>query len=289
MRFSADCVPCLLNRVVYEVDLVAPERRDEAIKHALQLIADGYPHGVNSAKLATKVHEAVYRSIGSEDPYLDLKERSNRAAKSMLAEADAFVKKAKDPLQAACQVAITGNVMDFGIKVGMDTPEAFGRSFKDLLNEGLQINDVPRLYAILEKAENVVYLTDNAGEIVLDRFLVQQIQAIGPEVIGVVKGRPILTDATEKDLKETGMDQVFNAWTTTDQFAVGVDLERMEEDLSKRIVGADLVVAKGMANFEALSDEPLVRPIAYLLRAKCRPVAEAIGAKKDWNVVKVVE
>jgi uncharacterized protein with ATP-grasp and redox domains len=288
MRFSADCVPCLLGRVIYETDLVVPSKRAEAVSVALDLIGPGFRTGENSAKLATRVHERVYDVIGSKDPYLDLKRRSNTAAERMLPRAREFVEGHGDPLRAACLASIAGNVLDFGIDVGMDGPEQFGAKFDQVVGQGIGLDQVDRFRTLLDGASNVVFLTDNAGEIVLDRLLVEQIQYMGVRVHGVVKGEPILTDATVDDLNETGMDKVFDSWSTTGQFAVGIDLDRIPLELRQLLRQADLIIAKGMANFESLSEEGL-RPVAYMLRAKCRPVAEAIGARKDDNVVKVEE
>jgi len=288
MRFSADCVPCLLGRVIYETDLVAPSMRAEAVNVALDLIGPGFHVGENSAKLATRVHARVYDVIGSKDPYLDLKRRSNLAAEQMLPMARKFVEAHGDPLRAACLASIAGNVLDFGIDIGMDGPEQFGAKFEQVVGQGIGLDQVDRFRTLLEGASNVVFLTDNAGEVVLDRLLVEQIQYMGVRVHGVVKGEPILTDATADDLKDTGMDRVFDSWSTTGQFAVGIDLDRIPEELEQALRKADLIIAKGMANFESLSEDGL-RPVVYMLRAKCRPVAEAIGARKDDNVVKVVE
>ena len=288
MRFSADCVPCLLGRVIYETDLVVPSKRAEAVNVALDLIGPGFRTGENSAKLATRVHARVYDVIGSKDPYLDLKRRSNIAAERMLPRARQFVEGQGDPLRAACLASIAGNVLDFGIDVGMDGPEQFGAKFDQVVGQGIGLDQVDRFRTLLEGASNVVFLTDNAGEIVLDRLLVEQIQYMGVRVHGVVKGEPILTDATVDDLNDTGMDKVFDSWSTTGQFAVGIDLDRIPMELKQVLRRADFIIAKGMANFESLSEESL-RPVVYMLRAKCRPVAEAIGARKDDNVVKVVE
>jgi len=287
MRFSADCVPCLLNRVIYQTDLVDPSRRDVAVAEALKIIAEGYPKGINSAKLASKVHKKAYEAAGSDDPYLDLKRRSNEAVSKVVPEAKAFIESSKDRLEAACIVAIAGNVMDFGIKVGMDGPEEFTKEFRSLIAQGLQVNDVGRLRELLRGAKRAHYLLDNCGELILDRFLVEEIRSMGIEVIGVVKGEPILTDVTAAELIATGMDKVFDSWTTTGVFAVGLDLDRVPS-LRRDLEASDLIISKGMANFEALSDDRLPK-VAFLLRAKCRPVAKAIGAEKDQNVVRVIE
>ncbi|HSV42269.1 MAG TPA: ARMT1-like domain-containing protein [Methanomassiliicoccales archaeon] len=286
MKFAADCVPCLLTRVIYETDLIDPSRREEAVRGALSIIADGYPRGANSALLATKVHRRVYDIIGNDDPYLDLKRRSNDAAKAVLDKAERFVDRSEDRLEAACLVAIVGNIMDFGIDVGLEGPESFGRAFDEMLAQGIDVNEVHKMRAKVKAGSKVAYIVDNCGEIVLDRFLVQELQALGANVVGVVKGEAILTDATVEDLHQTGMIDVFDSHLDTGVFAVGLDLGRAP-GLASFLVNCDLIVSKGMANFEYLSDQGLP-DVIYLLRTKCRPVATAIGAEKGQNVVRMM-
>lgn len=286
MRFSADCVPCLLNRVLYEVELVAPEKAEEAMAAALEIMALNYRKGMNSAKLATQIHAAAYLISGSMDPYCDLKARSNEAALAVLDKARALMEAAPDRLEAACLAAIIGNVMDFGIDVGMEGPEALLDRFDALWAEGIQVNEVAALRHLIKRSKKVLYLMDNCGEVVLDRLLVEEIRKLGPEVVGIYKGEPILTDATAADMAVAGLDRSFDRLLSTGMFAVGIDMARASSELQMEMDSADLIISKGMANFESLSDEPY-RPVAFLLRTKCRPVAQAIGAAEGQNVVRV--
>jgi uncharacterized protein with ATP-grasp and redox domains len=288
MQMEADCIPCLLGRVLFETNLCTPEKKSEVMRECVKVLCVKYRHNVNSAVTATAVHRRAYDLLECMDPYADLKKRSNEVAGGLFEKAKAFVESAKDPLEAASLVAIAGNVLDFGIGAALETPEKLASEFDSLVYQGLAINDVPRMKGIIENAEDVVYLLDNCGEIVFDRLLVAELKWFGVRVVGVVKGEPILTDATEEDAASTGIDELFDEVLTTESFAVGIDLERIGELLRKELKNADLIVSKGMANFESLSDTDL-RPIAYLLRAKCLPVAKAIGAKKEDNVVKVYE
>jgi uncharacterized protein with ATP-grasp and redox domains len=184
-------------------------------------------------------------------------------------------------------VAIAGNVMDFGIG-GYEHPEELRHTFEALATQEPEPNDVGRLRELLAGAKEVVYLFDNCGEIILDLPLLHELKAMGLKVTGVVKGEPIITDATWEDLSASGADKVLDACLTTGMFAIGLDLERAPEDLKEAFSRADLVIAKGMANFEALSGSG-VRPIVHLMRSKCLPVSKAIGANKDRNVIKVFE
>lgn len=285
---DAECIPCLLGRVLFETNLCAPEKKVEVMRACVKVLSGRYRPGVNSAVTATAVHRKAYGLLACKDPYADLKKRSNEVAERIFVKARHFVERSKDPLEAASLVAIAGNVLDFGIGAALSNPERLADEFDTLIGQGLAVNDVPRMREILEKAENVVFLLDNCGEIVFDRLLVAELKWFGVRVVGVVKGKPILTDATREDARSTGIDKMFDEVLTTGSFAIGIDLTRIGKRLRKELKGADLVISKGMANFESLSDED-IRPIAYLLRAKCLPVARAIGANKEDNVVKVYE
>ncbi len=284
---APECVPCLLGRVLYEVELCDPRRCEAAMRDSLRVLKEGFVPGANSAEVATRVHHRAYQVAGSPDPYLDLKIKSQQVARDLLPKANFLIESSRDRLEAAALVAIAGNVMDFGI-AGLDDPTALSRQFDSLIRQGLDVNDLGRVREIIKGARRVLYLMDNCGEDVLDALLVQEIRAYGPKVIGVVKGEPILTDVTMLDAQRSGVLKEFDEVLTTGMFAVGLDTDRMGDRLRKEMQGADLIISKGMANFESLS-ETSFGPIAYLMRAKCRPVAEAVGAKRGDNVLRLVQ
>jgi uncharacterized protein with ATP-grasp and redox domains len=253
----------------------------------LRLVGELWEPGIRSATLATQVHRLCYDVLGVDDPYAALKAEANRVAFSLLPRAEELVERSEDRLKTACLVAIAGNVMDFGIG-GYERPEELRHLFEELVSQEPEPNDVEVLRTHLKDAKEVIYLFDNCGEIVLDLPLLKELKHMGLRITGVVKGEPIISDATWEDLSISGADKVLDESLTTGVFAVGLDLERAPEALRQALLRADLVIAKGMANFEALSGTE-VKPIAHLLRSKCRPVAEAIGARKDRNVIRVFD
>ncbi|MDH7508773.1 MAG: ARMT1-like domain-containing protein [Methanomassiliicoccales archaeon] len=287
MQMDAECVPCLLGRVLYETRLCAPDRKEEVMVECLKTLCEKFRIGANSADVATHVHRRAYDLL-CPDPYKDLKRKSNLTALSMFERARSYVYSANDKLKAACLCSIAGNVLDFGIRASVEGPELFSNAFDSIVAQGLDVDDTPRMKRILEGADSVVYLFDNCGEIVFDKLLIEQIKSFGAKVIGVVKGEPILTDATREDAVETSVASLVDDLDTTGMFAIGINVLRMSAELRNKFEKADLIVSKGMANFEALSDYAF-KPIAYILRAKCRPVARAIGARINDNVVRVVE
>jgi len=287
MDFSAECAPCLLRRILFQTRLVDPTREEDVMSSCLRLVAEEWRPGMNSAALATRVHRLSYDMLGVIDPYAELKAEANRVAASLLPRAEELVEGSPDRLKTAILVAIAGNVMDFGIG-GFESPEELRHTFESLVSQEPEPNDLGRLRELLHGAKEVLYLFDNCGEIVLDIPLLRELKAMGLKVTGVVKGEPIITDATWEDLSLSGADKVLDTCLTTGAFAIGLDLDRAPEALREAFKRADLVIAKGMANFEALSDTD-IRPIAHLLRSKCHPVSKAIGAKKDRNVIRVFE
>ncbi len=288
MDMTAQCVHCVLRRIQWETGIVAPSKEMEIMEVALQEIARGFKPGVNSAATATKVHKLVYDMLG-EDPYVKLKEHSTKVSLLLYPRARAYVEASEDQFRAATIAAIIGNVLDFGIDKKLDDLTYLEREFDELLKEELGIDDIEAIKGKLASAKKVAFLTDNCGEIVFDKLLVEQIRKFEniEEIVLVVKGAPILTDATPEDAEEVGLAQMFDRMITTEAFAVGLPIYDMPEELDTLLKEADIIVAKGMGNYESLTHTDY-KPVAYLMRTKCKPVAESAGAPLDRNVAKLV-
>jgi len=285
---TPECVPCLIRRVLFEAEEVDGPTTVEAVRNASEMLGELFGEGVCSATVATQVHRATYDILGTRDPYQALKRRSNEVGLDLYPAAERFVKASKNPLRDAFLCSIVGNVLDFGIGAGYDDPDKLKKEFRNLLSEGLGHDDTPRVEFILKKAEHVVYLGDNCGEIVLDRLALKELKKFDIDLTLVVKEEPILSDATKKDISRLGMEKLVDRIVEAPGFAVGLDLDSLSGPFGRMLRNADLIIAKGMANFESLSETDL-GPIAYLLRTKCSPVAKALGLKKDINAVKLIQ
>ena len=288
MQMSSECVPCLIRRVLFEAEESDPSRAKDAVRNAAMMLGELFGEGVCSATVATEVHRETYRLLGDDDPYSDLKRKSNEVVLELYPAAQRFVGSSKNRLRDAFLCAVVGNVLDFGIGTGYDHPSKLRKEFRNLLDEGFGHDDTPKVKAILRKAKKVVYLADNCGEVVLDRLALKEIKRLGPEVTFVVKEEPILTDATLADIKGLGIEDIVDEIAEAPGFAVGIDLGSLKGPFGRMLRDADLIIAKGMANFESLSETDIA-PIAYLLRTKCSPVAENMGLEKDINAVKLFE
>ncbi len=279
-------MPCLLKRILFEASLVEEDKRREVVEKALFILKDNFEEGSVSAEVATEVHGEVYNILGTDDPYSGLKKKSNRTAEELLPRAKEVIE--GGGLKDTMLVSIAGNILDFGYRDDLDSPDYLTREFQNILDEGLDHDDSGKMERLLEEGEDVVFFTDNAGEIVFDTLLLEKLKEYDVHLTVVVKKDPILTDATEEDALKYGIDEIADQLETTGGFAVGVDFGILPEKVKEKLERADLIIAKGMANWESFSETDY-SPIAFLTRTKCEPVADSMGVRYDKNVAKLFE
>lgn len=288
MRMTPECVPCLIRRVLFESEEVGGSRSVKAVKNAATMLGDLFGDDVCSATVATKVHRRTYDILATKDPYKALKKRANEVALDLYPTAQRFVEGSRNRLRDAFLASVVGNVLDFGLGLGFDEPSRLKEDFTSLLAQGLGHDDTPKIRRLLQKADNVVYLGDNCGEVVLDRLALKELKRFQVDLTFVVKEKAILTDATLDDIHGLGLEKIVDRLVEAPGFAVGIDLDSIRGDFGRLLGDADLIIAKGMGNFEALSETDLA-PVAYMLRTKCSPVASAMGLRKGINAVKLFE
>jgi len=285
MKIAPKCIPCLISRVLYESQLSTDDSKTQlkALDAAIRAICSmGFD--VPISVLSTQVHRAAYRALGDDDPYRDEKKLANETAFKLLHKVKEIVERSEDKFRKAVIAAIIGNTFDFGV-LGFEVDvENFERQVDAIYKHGLDIDDTDKIRKILD---NVVYIADNAGEIIYDGLLIEQIKKLGGNVTLVVRGGYILTDATIEDVWEFGLEKIADRVITTGTNAVGLNIEEASKELTEALPRASLIIAKGMANFEMLSEYSF-KPIAYLMMVKCTPVAEAVGARKGDIIAKLV-
>ncbi len=286
MEIHPECVPCLLKRGLFETSIVDEDKKREVIEEVLPILEENFEPGAVSAEVATKVHGKIYEILECDDPYLEMKKQSNANAEELLEKAKNILD--RDSLRDMILVSIVGNVLDFGYRDDIVSADYLLKEFENLLQEGLECDDTDKIEAILQKGEKVVFFTDNAGEIVFDTLLLKKIKDYDVHLTVVMKGAPILTDATIKDALKYDIDDIADQVDTTGGFAVGVDFDLLPEKVEQKLKEADLIIAKGMANWESFSESDY-SPIAFLTRSKCKPVSKTMGVPFDKNVAKLFE
>jgi uncharacterized protein with ATP-grasp and redox domains len=281
-----------LKRIIFEAEQSTNDTnlKSRTIRNACKILSDLYNPAESSASIATKVHKIAYETLSDDDPYKNLKRKSNEAALSLIPKVEKLIKESKDPLKISIICSIAGNNMDFGIEGASSHPDMLNEVFERAISDKLGYDDTKRMKNILKKSKNVVFFTDNCGEIVFDKILCREIKKFNPDVFLtiVVKGEPILSDATLKDVEELNFREVVDKVLTTECFAVGVDFEKLPLNLKVLLKQTDLIICKGMANYESFSETDY-KPIAYLLRTKCDAIANSMNLPININVVKLYE
>lgn len=258
------------------------------MKDACGILGTDLTPNICSAEIATRVHRRTYEILDCRDPYEEVKKIAMSVCLELYDKAKALINQSDDRLRTAVLCAIVGNVLDFGIAGGMSSPEELVASFDRIYSEGLGQDDTDNAKKYLKPEAKIVYLADNCGEIVFDKLLCAELKTFGISIIFVVKGEPILSDATVDEANQINMAEAVDKIITTGAYAVGFDVNKIPSELKDDLQNADLIISKGMANLEALS-ETNHRPIWYLLRTKCNPVAAAVGEPRNLNVAKLFE
>ncbi len=271
MKTFLDCIPCLIRQSLDSVRLVTDDAQihERVVREALQATSR-MDLSQPPAAMAQKVHRHIRELCGNEDPYRASKERFNRLALDLLPELRARVEAAQDPWNAAVRLAIAGNVIDLGVKTSL-SEEQIQASIDQSLNEPI-LGDTEELAAAVAQAGRILYLADNAGEIVFDRLLIERMPR--EKVTVAVKGAPVINDATMEDAEAAGVTRLVRV-IDNDSDAPGTLLDDCSEAFQRQFADADLIIAKGQGNYETLKESS--KRICFLLRVKCPVIARDIG------------
>jgi len=278
MRTYLECLPCLLRQAV-EASKMATD--DERLRHT---VVKAVLRELQSASLdarpvdiAPRIHALVRDIGGCEDPYRELKAESNKTALRAYPKAAQLAAAAPDPFLAAAKLAAAGNVADAAIGKVFD----FGAAIDKAMNRPFTIDHYADLQGALAQADHVLYLADNAGEIVFDRLLLERL--LPRRITLAVKGRPLLNDATVEDAESLGLRDLAALIPTGDGWP-RPDLAAASSDLRRAFREADVIIAKGQANYEALSES--ADGIFFLLLVKCETVARDLGVSVGDLILK---
>mgnify|MGYP005838416809 CR=1 FL=1 len=267
-----------------------PALRFRAMKEVIKLLNREFRPTVVPADIGTKRDRLIKRLTGNNDPYKRNKKMSNEKALKLLPYARKIVEAGytqQERFKKACLCAIVGNIMEFDIPGHKFSFKILTKSFREAAKD-LVVDDVDRAYELAKKARGVLFLADNAGEIVFDTLLVEQLKNMGLKVMYVVKGGPVINDATLEDVDFSGMNKLADNILTTGTDAVGLLKKEVSPDFLKVYDAAELVFAKGMGYAETLTEYNLTKPHFLLFRTKCNPVANYFCAPRDKNIAKLM-
>ena len=284
MKFDDRCIDCLLSRVTLECSLcnASEEKTRQVGETCAELLEELRDAPLLHPQIASAMHREAYGMLGTPDPFAALKEQSMEEALNVCR----IVRHELSGFRDLVLASIIGNTYDYGVK-GHTVTGDFLSYFRKEFVSGLAIDDTDRIRPLLSR---VVYFTDNCGEIVFDRLLLEYLHRTGSSITLAVRDAPILNDATRIEAQNLHLDRFVRSITTTGcGCELGVVLDCMPPELARAVDDCTLIIAKGMANYESLSEYSGLPPVAYLMAVKCEPIAEEVGVPRGSKVAMLRE
>jgi len=256
MQTYIDCYPCILRQAIEAARMAnaSPSQERKIVLETLDILKS-LPEGATPPAIGSQVHRAV---------------------REITPQLRKIIDSSKDRLEAAMRISIAGNIMDFGPNPDYDLWEVIEK----VLHQDIAVNDMRKLRAYLGRSEDILFLGDNAGEHVFDKLLIEQLPL---PVTYVVRGGPVLNDVTKADAVSIGLDQIAEVMDNGARVP-GTILSLCSSKFQKKFRAADLILAKGMGNYETLSE--VQAPIFFLLQVKCPIIGMDIGVPAGSTVIK---
>ena len=272
MHTYLECIPCFVRQAH---DALRQVTDDEALMHrALRRVlmaSSEFEMDLSPPEMAQTIHRIIREETGNSDPYAKIKAQSTAVALRLAEEARPLITGAIDPFKMALRFSIAGNIMDFALTSKWDQMN-LSTFLDDTRLQSLENEAVEPLREAARKAHTILILGDNAGEAVFDRLLIEQMP--NAKTTYAVKGAPIINDVTLKDALASGLDKVAELIDNGND-APGTILSLCPPAFKKRFDEADLVIAKGQANYETLSEAD--RNLFFLTQVKCPVIGRDIG------------
>jgi hypothetical protein len=271
------CADCF--RRGYERLLSKHQITDEVIEQAVrdQLEAHIEANSLSSPEMQQQLSRHFSRLTGIADPFAEEKRISNSQADSLYHEWKPKVKQAANPELLALRLAIAGNIMDYGAHQHFDLEQTINK----VLHADFAIDHSEKLLKEIKKAEKVLYLCDNAGEIYFDKLFIETLQH--PDLTAAVRGFPALNDVTFQDALQAGLHEVCKVIDNGSD-APSTILNDCSREFLQAFQQADLIISKGQGNLEGLlpaADERMY----FLLMAKCDVIADLLEVNKGDLIV----
>jgi len=272
MKLHLECVPCYVRQALDAVRMITDRKEiQEKILQESLILASDFSTEETGLLLQAKIQKMVRKAAGGNDPYKRVKQRFNNMCLEMVHDIKRTVAGSDDPFETSLRIALAGNIIDFGPKAVLNRSiikEAIERS----LTQRLSKEKILSFKQNIARASKILYIGDNAGEIVFDRIFIEGLPR--EKITYVVRGGPALNDVTLEDARMVKMTDTVRVITTGIDLPAAV-LPLCSSSFIREYNDSDLIISKGQGNYEALSDE--IKNIFFLLKIKCPVIAESLN------------
>jgi len=279
MKTALDCIHCFLRQALEAARFVTgdPRFHERVVREVIGTLGS-LDFSRSPVVAAQIIHRRLRELTGQADPYRAAKVRFNRLALELLPALETEVRISADPMEMVVRLAIAGNLIDLG--AGALDEDGVRRAIQVALSEPF-VGSVAEFRDAVSRAERILYLADNAGEIVFDRLLIERLPAGCVTV--AVRGGPVINDATVSDAYVAGLPGIAEVIDNGSD-APGTVLDDCSPAFRSIFEKADVVIAKGQGNFETLNDKPA--DVFFLFKVKCPVIASEVGLDVGTHVLK---
>ncbi len=274
-KLQPQCIPCILNRYIGKAPATATTKEKLAYMQGLLRLLSEVPEGMCAPEIIETITAHKHAMFGFIDDFAEVKSHFNQLMLEKEPLFAAHLQRAADPLKTALKFAMLGNYIDFGAldKVDEAKLDEIPRQANDMQVDAAEWAHFTQ---DLATARRLVYLTDNCGEIVMDKLLIKALSAAYPalHIDVIVRGGPVLNDATVEDARLVGLECVA-ALSDNGTSVAGNLLHKISPEAKGKLERADLIISKGQANFETLVDCGL--NIYYVFLCKCSVYSNRFG------------
>ena len=292
MRTHLNCASCIIDDLCGALQLVPLEEKikKEILKESFQFLAREFSTEKIPSYFITEVHRILKRISGIEIPFKERRDKCNRLGIKMAEKINLEAEGLKESERFSFLVnwAIASNHLDFrtvGTGYGFQMTEII-EELQACLSEGLKIDQRVEIFQKAKNSPKILYIHDNVGEIAFDKLLIRELRRYGSSVTSVLRGGPITSDATMEDGETVGLQEAASEIILAGPDTLGISLNEMSDQLKRGLQTADLVIAKGQANYYALTEHRSKVPgeIVCLFRTKCKIVSNELGETGKINV-----
>jgi len=277
MRIQDQCLPCIINQVIKVANIVGIDNKEKLLREAFTYLSK-ISFEATTPEIIGDIFEIIKIHTNNPDPYKETRNYYNNMFLKLIPDFEKKIEQADNPFQLAVKYAIVGNIIDFN-PIHNTLLDDIYDYFNKIDQLELAIDDSQILMKDVSNAKTLLYLGDNCGEICMDKILLKKIKELNPDakLLFGVRGKPVINDSIAEDAYTVGIDEYAEIIDNGDG-SLGTVIHRTSPKFKEAYDKADVVIAKGQANYECLSEEN--KNIYFLLMSKCHVIANDIGVEE---------
>ena len=277
MRIQDQCLPCIINQVIKVANIVGIDNKEKLLREAFTYLSK-ISFEATTPEIIGDIFEIIKIHTNNPDPYKETRNYYNNMFLKLIPDFEKKIEQADNPFQLAVKYAIVGNIIDFN-PIHNTLLDDIYDYFNKIDQLELAIDDSQILMKDVSNAKTLLYLGDNCGEICMDKILLKKIKELNPDakLLFGVRGKPVINDSIAEDAYTVGIDEYAEIIDNGDG-SLGTVIHRTSPKFKEAYDKTDVVIAKGQANYECLSEEN--KNIYFLLMSKCHVIANDIGVEE---------